>query len=80
MTSEAVDQNPQPVVEGRKKVELLHPINHDFIQYSRGIHELDESLANVFLSLKDPINKKPIAREFVPGQAAIVRGTTKPVK
>ncbi len=78
MSTEAAEQKPMEVVEQRKRVELLHPINHDGILYSRGVHELDESLARLFVTYKDPINKKPIAREYLAAPSAVVRGTTKP--
>lgn len=76
MKIEAAEQKLMEVVEQRKRVELLHPINHDGILYSRGVHELDESLARLFVTYKDPINKKPIAREYVLGSGAVVKGTT----
>jgi hypothetical protein len=78
MVNETVEQKPQEPIEQRMKIELLHPINHAGILYSRGLHELDESLAKLFLSFKDAVNKRPIAR--VPGETAVVRGTTKPMK
>lgn len=31
------------------KVELTHPIIHDGVEYSRGVHELDEATAQHFL-------------------------------
>ena len=80
MNNDAVGEQPQKAVEGRMRVELLHPINHDGILYSRGVHELDESLGKLFVTFKDPINRKPIAREYVVRQAEIVRGTTKATK
>lgn len=76
MVNETIEQKPQGTIEQRMKIELLHPINHDFIQYSRGLHELDESLAKLFLSYKDLVSRKPICR--VPGETPVVRGTTKP--
>ena len=45
-----------------KKIEILHPIEHDGKKFSRGLHELEAKLADVFLALKDPISKQPIAR------------------
>lgn len=80
MATETVEQKPQEPIEQRMKIELLHPINHDFIQYGRGLHELDESLAKLFLTYKDAVSRKPICREFVEGQAPVARGTTKPCK
>jgi hypothetical protein len=80
MNNDAAVGQPEATIERRKQVELLHPINHDNILYSRGVHELDESLANLFLTYKDPISRKPIAREFILAQAAIVRGTMKVAK
>lgn len=77
MNIEAAEQKPMEVVEQRKRVELLHPINHDGILFSRGVHELDESLARLFVTFKDPISKKPIAREWIPNTTGPVRGTTK---
>jgi hypothetical protein len=74
----AVAPKPKEEVQKRIKVELLGPINHDFILYSRGVHELDESLARLFLTYKDPVNRRPLVREWVVTQAAPVRGTTKP--
>lgn len=78
MVKETVEQTAQEPIEQRMKIELLHPINHDGILYSRGLHELDASLAKHFLSFKDAVDKRPIAR--VPSETVVVRGTTKPVK
>ena len=80
MENDTTEQKPQKIVEGRVQVELLHPINHDDILYSRGLHELDESLARLFLSFKDPVSKKPIARESRAAQVTVARGTTRPTK
>jgi hypothetical protein len=44
------------------RIELFHPITHDGICYGRGCHELDAPLAKLFLTYKDPINRKPTAR------------------
>ena len=80
MDTEVTEQKPAEVVERRMRMELLHPIAHDGVLYSRGVHELDESVAKLFLSFKGAVDKKPIAREFVASPVAITRGTTKPVK
>ncbi len=32
------------------KVELLHPVTHDGKEYSRGVHELPEDVAKLFLT------------------------------
>lgn len=60
------------------KVQLMSPINHDGIVYSRGLHELDADLARIFLKLKDPVNRRPIAIEGGMAPTPIPRGTTKP--
>lgn len=46
----------------RVTVELLHPITHDGQTFSRGQHELETELAELFLSFRDPIARTPIAR------------------
>jgi hypothetical protein len=56
-------------------VELLQPISHDFIHYSRGLHEVTQELKAAWLKLKDPITKKPTAREPEPGKS-VPTGTT----
>lgn len=36
------------------KIRLLHPITHDGVHYSRGIHELDDSTAQALLDVHSP--------------------------
>jgi hypothetical protein len=55
------------------QVEVLHPINHDGNVFSRGIHDLEKGLADVFLKLKDPVSKKPIAQ--IPQEKERAKGT-----
>jgi len=57
------------------QVEILHPINHDHKVYSRGLHDLDPELADLFLSFKDPLSQAPIAR--LPETTEVSKGTVK---
>ncbi len=54
--------DPSKAVEQRVKVELTCPVAHDFILYSRGLHELDADLARLFLTFKDPVSHTPLVR------------------
>jgi hypothetical protein len=49
------------------KIELLHPVLYDRQEYGRGIHDLPDELARLFLNLKDEQIRTPIA--VLPGQA-----------
>jgi hypothetical protein len=71
---EEVDQ-----VEQRVRVVLKHPIEHDHIHYSRGLHEFDANLAAEFLKLKCPVSRVPIAVPYDPRGMSVERGTAKPV-
>ena len=44
------------------KIVLLHPINHNKQEYSRGVHDLPEPLAEMFLAMKDASTQSSIAR------------------
>ncbi len=69
----------ETAVEKRIKVQLLHPITNDNIEYSRGLHELDEDLACLFLAQRVPAGigrLMPVAIEWT-GQPGVPRGTTK---
>ena len=52
---------------------LNHPITHDNCHFSRGLHTVEAELAALFLSYKDPINRRPIAE--LPMPTGPVRGT-----
>lgn len=45
------------------EVKVLHPIAHDGVVFSRGIHKLEAKLAGLFLSLRDPTTHRPIAEK-----------------
>ncbi len=69
----------ETAVEKRIKVQLLHPITNDNIEYSRGLHELDEDLARLFLAQRVTGGFRkliPVAIEWT-GQPGVPRGTTK---
>lgn len=44
-----------------KLIRVLHPIEHNGRRYERGDHEVEASLAEHFLGLRDAISKAPIA-------------------
>jgi hypothetical protein len=54
----------------KKKIRLIYSITHNHIEYSAGIHELPEELADLFLA------KMPHAAELPSGPEAA--GITKP--
>ena len=78
MANDVEKQKPKEIIEQRMQVELISPIAHDFILYSRGLHELDESLARLFLTFKDPVDPVPQVRDASLSPAFCARGTTKP--
>jgi len=47
------------------KVKVLHPIVHDGTEYARGVHELPQELANLFLTYRhaaEPYEEPVVAR------------------
>lgn len=67
------------VPKGEKTtIEILHPIRHDGIDYSRGLIDLEGDLADTFLGLKDAVTRKAIAR--IPEKKEPVKATATPVK
>ena|SRR5579864_1667115 len=58
------------MADDKVKVEVLHPIWHDGVQYSRGVHELDAETAATFLAARDDKTKRPIARKHLGAEAA----------
>lgn len=63
--------------EKSKTIEIVHPIRHDGVDYSRGQIELPEGLANLFLGFRDPVSGGPIAR--VPKPVETPKATATPV-
>lgn len=61
-------------------VELLHPVTHDFVEYSRGLHEVTPELAEKFLLLR-AANRvdgpQPVGRVPQAG-AAVAAGVLRP--
>ena len=55
------------------KIEILHPIEHDQQLYGRGIHELPEELAKLFLEIA------PWAARVFEVLTLPPQGTVKPV-
>ncbi len=55
------------------EVELLHPITHDFQEFSRGVHKVAKELADVFLKARDAITGKALAQQ--PRTSDAPRGT-----
>jgi len=52
------------------KIELLHPIRHGGMDYSRGVHDLPADLATLFLSFRGGEEHVHLARLFEPGGEA----------
>ena len=59
------------------KVEILHPIEHDGKRFERGVVELVDELAKLFLSFKNSAAPGGVAKE-VKGAAGTAGGTPAP--
>jgi hypothetical protein len=46
-------------LEAEMKIEILHPIEHDHVIYSRGVRELPDDLAKLFLTYKHAARPAP---------------------
>ena len=60
------------------KIEILHPIEHDGKRFERGVVELIDELAKLFLSFKNAAAPGGVAKEVKPaaGTAAETAGGT----
>lgn len=71
-------KNDAPEAPATLKIEILHPISHDGVVFSRGVHTLARETARAFLKLRDETRKHCIAREFVSPQAPEGKKTLAP--
>lgn len=55
-------RSSESAAPAKVQVELLHPVSHDGSIFSRGLHELEAALAEIFLKFRDPVSKQAIAR------------------
>jgi len=62
---------PETAPVEKVAVEVLHPIAHGAKLFGRGIHHLEEDVAGIFVGLKDPVSKKPIAQYPKEKEAAL---------
>jgi hypothetical protein len=62
-----------------RKIEVLHPVTHNNVAYSRGVHEVPDDVADHFVkNLKCPKTNDRVAREFKQGGPVAVVGVTAP--